>query len=208
MKSSAEAQQIAQRWIHENQGADQYLGAFTESDPFFAFYYVGDEDVFGPGPVVLDKRDGRVFFDIGSAYSLDQAIEMHKEHDCNESFVRQRFPDFDIRRNYLILITNVHDRDRYFELPGHIGLVFVRRQEIHGEKLKVPIRTRSLPDNIIKQLLETIDRNPVVLGQQSMHSQLYELLVFSESEKIFSLAIRDWPDLQRAFDLVAANSST
>ena len=131
-----------------------------------------------------------------------------KEHDCNESFVRQRFPDFDIRRNYLILITNVHDRDRYFELPGHIGLVFVRRQEIHGEKLKVPIRTRSLPDNIIKQLLETIDRNPVVLGQQSMHSQLYELLAFSEPEKIFSLAIRDWPDLQRAFDLVAANSST
>lgn len=207
MKSSAEAQQIARQWIHENEGANQYLGAFTESDPFFAFYYVGDEGSIGPGPVVLDKRDGRVFFDIGSAYSLDQAIEMHEEHDHHESFVRQRFPDFDIRRNYLILITNVHDRDRYFELPSHIDLVFVRRQEIHGEKLKVPVRTRSLPDNTIKQLLETIDRNPVVLGQQSMHSQLYELLAFSEQEKIFSLAIRDWSDLQRAFDLVAANSS-
>src|SRR5262245_22150607 len=119
--TSQEAKEIAERWVVDFHGPE--FGIFStplfEDDSYFVFtwnakryFETGDpkHSFLGPGPAVLDKRDGRIFsYGSGCAIKpVEEFVEEHRLRYKRESVIRRSFPDYDMHKPYRVLIRKIY----------------------------------------------------------------------------------------------------
>jgi hypothetical protein len=167
--TTREAIVAAETWVSETQGPAFALcpGAFIEDESFLVFYWNTKEflksndsrhAVLGPGPTVLDKRDGRVFA-YGSGLSMERALAVQKMQSQRETAIRARFRHYDMRKPYRVLIRKIQDHRRLLERLDSFGLSYVIPEIECGVIWRVP---KPYDKKVLnKRLAET---SPVVFG--------------------------------------------
>jgi hypothetical protein len=134
--TSQEAKQIAERWVIVLCGPEFVICSppLFEDDSYFVFSWNGKrffetrdpiDCYYGRGPTVLDKRDGRFFQSNSSCKPLERFVEEHRMRAKRESVLRRRFPDYDMRKLYRVLIRKIHDPRRLLELLESFELRYV-----------------------------------------------------------------------------------
>jgi len=203
-----DAQEIAQKWIIEKKGPEFAIfpGALAENDCYFVFAWNTKRFVetkgrrhalIGPGPVVVDKRDGRVFEHASCCFMspMEALLDDQSGYAERESIVRRRFPDYDMRKSYRVLIRKVHDHRRPLEMLDSFQMHYVIPEVEAGAIWRIA-------KQYDKELLEKRLAGPVPIdfGGAGSLEPLYELLVSDAHDPLCEIDIEEVHELKRTHD--------
>jgi hypothetical protein len=199
--TSGEAKKVAQKWVADTRGSQ--FGApdsVFEVDSYFIFDWNKGGQI-GPGPAVVDKRDGRVF-EYGSGWGT-RTVEELPYHQMaragRESVVRRSFPEYDMRKHYRVIIHKIHDHPRLLEMLDSFELRYVIPEIEAGVIWRVAKRYD-------KELLKKRLAQPTPITFRSLGSleQLYQLLGSDERGRLCELSIEDYQEPRKTYDPLKA----
>ena len=200
---SQEVRSIAEKWVTDTHGPEMTItpDVIFEDDSYFIFgwstrRYVETGDphyaLLGNGPVVINKRDGRIF-EYGSG-ALGRGIEAfvrnQRDRDARESVLRRRFPEYDSRKNYSIRILKVHDADRLLALLNSFKLQYMIPEIEVGTIWRV---VKQYDTKLLQERLSS--PMPITFGYRGRAGSvdhLYELITADENKKLCGIAIDEF----------------
>jgi len=209
--TSQEAKEIAEKWVMDSRGPKCAIcsSPLFEDDSYFVFcwnlkryFETGDfhDCLLGPGPTVLDKRDGRIF-EYGSGCAtkpVEEFVAEHRLRDERQSLVRRSFPDYDMRKPYRVFIRNIYNSRRLLELLESFELPYVI-PEIETDTIwRVPKQYNK--KLLRKRLSEPV---PIVFGYMGVVGSvehLYQLLAPEEHRKLCEISIEDYHEKKKTHD--------
>ncbi len=191
-----EAKAIAERWVVDTRGPNCAVltSSWFEDHSYFVFKwnsrrYAETMDqrysLLGPGPAIVRKLDGQVFA-YGSNWnlgSLEKLLERQRIEDEQELFVRQRFPDYDIRKRYAVIVQEIYDPARLLALLASFELRYVIPEIETGVIWRI---ARKYDQESLQQRLRA--PLPICFGGIGSH-ELHDLLLADETEKLCQFSI-------------------
>jgi len=200
--NSQEARSIAEKWVTDTHGPRMTMepNVLFEDDSYFVFGWstrqfveTGDPcyAILGAGPVVINKRDGRIF-EYGSGVlgrGVKAFVKNQRDRDTRESELRRRFPEYDSRKSYRVRIFKIHDADRLLSLLNSFKLQYVVPEIESGTIWRVAKRYdgKLLQERLVSPL-------PITFGFKGKESMdhLYELVTADKDKKLCDMTIDEY----------------
>ena len=209
--TSLEAKEIAETWSMDSRGPEFAISpdSLFEDDSHFVFtwnakrYFETRDPLdccYGDGPMVLDKRDGRLF-SYGSAWAIgpvERFLEEHRMRAKRESVIRRSFPDYDMRRPYRVFIRKIHEQRRLLEMLESFELHYVIPDIETDTVWRVAKRYNK--KLLRKRLSEPV---PIVFGYRAAAGtvdHLYQLLTSEEHRKLCEISIEEYHEQKKTHD--------
>lgn len=175
--SKDEFLKIAEEYVLNNAG-DHVEVSYTENyDELFVFgYQAKDKKVrlVGQGPIVLVKKDGRIF-EYGSSTGDEEALVEVTNKLNKERLIRLFYKNYNIKNNnYDLIITDIYELDEGEHLNELITVLLRNRiqyfthDENNGEQRHYYTK---------EQLEETLEQTPANLGRYFCYNHLSDALV-------------------------------
>ncbi|MCD0479878.1 hypothetical protein ACI513_17910 [Chryseobacterium sp. M5] len=175
--SKDEFLKIAEEYVLNNAG-DHVEVCYTENyDELFVFgYQAKDKKVrlVGQGPIVLVKKDGRIF-EYGSSTGDEEALVEVTNKLNKERLIRLFYKNYNIKNNnYDLIITDIYELDEGEHLNELITVLLRNRiqyfthDENNGEQRHYYTKER---------LEETLEQTPANLGRYFCYNHLSDALV-------------------------------
>lgn len=175
--SKDEFLKIAEEYVLNNAG-DHVEVSYTENyDELFVFgYQAKDKKVrlVGQGPIVLVKKDGRIF-EFGSSTGDEEALVEVTNKLNKERLIRLFYKNYNIKNNnYDLIITDIYELDEGEHLNELITVLLRNRiqyfthDENNGEQRHYYTKER---------LEETLEQTPANLGRYFCYNHLSDALV-------------------------------
>ncbi|MDY0932675.1 MULTISPECIES: hypothetical protein [Chryseobacterium] len=175
--SKDEFLKIAEEYVLNNAG-DHVKVSYTENyDELFVFgYQAKDKKVrlVGQGPIVLVKKDGRIF-EFGSSTGDEEALVEVTNKLNKERLIRLFYKNYNIKNNnYDLIITDIYELDEGEHLNELITVLLRNRiqyfthDENNGEQRHYYTKER---------LEETLEQTPANLGRYFCYNHLSDALV-------------------------------
>lgn len=175
--SKDEFLKIAEEYVLNNAG-DHVEVSYTENyDELFVFgYQAKDKKVrlVGQGPIVLVKKDGRIF-EYGSSTGDEEALVEVTNKLNKERLIRLFYKNYNIKNNnYDLIITDIYELDEGEHLNELITVLLRNRiqyfthDENNGEQRHYYTKER---------LEETLEQTPANLGRYFCYNHLSDALV-------------------------------
>ncbi|MBW3523372.1 hypothetical protein [Chryseobacterium sp. NKUCC03_KSP] len=175
--SKDEFLKIAEEYVLNNAG-DHVEVSYTENyDELFVFgYQAKDKKVrlVGQGPIVLVKKDGRIF-EYGSSTGDEEALVEVTNKLSKERLIRLFYKNYNIKNNnYDLIITDIYELDEGEHLNELITVLLRNRiqyfthDENNGEQRHYYTKER---------LEETLEQTPANLGRYFCYNHLSDALV-------------------------------
>lgn len=175
--SKDEYLKIAEKYVLNNAG-DHVEVSYTENyDELFVFgYQAKDKKVrlVGQGPIVLVKKDGRIF-EYGSSTGDEEALVEVTNKLNKERLIRLFYKNYNIKNNnYDLIINDIYKLDEGEHLNELITVLLRNRiqyfthDENNGEQRHYYTKER---------LEETLEQTPANLGRYFCYNHLSDALV-------------------------------
>ncbi|WP_426475005.1 hypothetical protein [Chryseobacterium balustinum] len=175
--SKDEFLKIAEEYVLNNAGDHVEVSYIEDYDELFVFgYQAKDKKVclVGQGPILLVKKDGRIF-EFGSATGIKQALLEVITKLNKERLIRIFQKDYNIQNNnYDLTITDIYELDEGEHLNELITVLLRNRiqyfthDENNGEQRHYYTKER---------LEETLEQTPANLGRYFCYNHLSDALV-------------------------------
>ncbi|MBM7419016.1 MULTISPECIES: hypothetical protein [Chryseobacterium] len=175
--SKDEFLKIAEEYILNNAGDHVEVSYIEDYDELFVFgYQAKDKKVrlVGQGPIVLVKKDGRIF-EYGSSTGDEEALVEVTNKLNKERLIRLFYKNYNIKNNnYDLIITDIYELDEGEHLNELITVLLRNRiqyfthDENNGEQRHYYTKER---------LEETLEQTPANLGRYFCYNHLSDALV-------------------------------
>lgn len=201
--TSQELRSVAEEWVTETHGPEMAMvpEVIFEDDSYFIFGWssrqfldTGDPcyAIMGNGPVVINKRDGRIF-EYGSGAmggGIEALVQYQRDRDVRETVLRRRFPEYDSRKNYRVRILKVYDADRLLSLLDSFKLKYMLPEIESGTIWRVAKRydTKLLQERLSGPMPITFG----YAGKAGRVDYLYELVTSDENKKLCDITIEEY----------------
>jgi hypothetical protein len=148
MMNSHETREAAERYVLEEYGEEYCIvpESVVEEEDLLAFTFQTrkyletrryEDMTLGQGPVILDKRNGRVY-SYGSAFPMSAAIQDFRRSSQKEAAVKERFPEFDRRKLHDLVIHRVYRSAPLVDTLFSLSLTYVVPEVEAGATWRIP----------------------------------------------------------------------
>lgn len=175
--SKDEYLKIAEEYVLKNAGDHVEVSYTEDHDDLFVFgYQAKDKKVrlVGQGPILLVKKDGRIF-EYGSGTGEKEALIKVTNNLNKERLIRLFYEDYNIQSNNYDLIINEVFKDDEGEHLNKLTAVLLRNRIqylTHNENNETQFNYYSK-----EQLEETLQQTPINLGRYFCYYNLSDVLI-------------------------------
>lgn len=172
--SKDEYLKIAEEYVLKNAGDHVEVSYTEDHDDLFVFGYQAKVRLVGQGPILLVKKDGRIF-EYGSGTGEKEALIKVTNNLNKERLIRLFYKDYNIQsNNYDLIINNVFKEDEGEHLNKLTAVLLRNRIQYltHNENNETQFNYYSK-----EQLEETLQRTPINLGRYFCYYNLSDVLI-------------------------------